>query len=229
MSSLVPAADTAPEWPRDLAESAFTSALRSLLNAVPGVLAVVFVDSEGECVDYCSTLPPFEAKVAGAHMSVVVAELRVDGGSAQGEPAFLHIHASERDLVARRIDDGYTLVLVTGASGLTSMLRDAIEITVDRLRAEAGLMSPVWEPGLLPIRVEARLSTVGWAYAPRRFWRQGQLVNIDDVLGRWVEEADHADDATEVCFLVRTADGQETTLVHRPDEDVWSERELVAG
>lgn len=226
MSSLAPPADGAPEWPRDMEESDFTDVLRALLVSTPGVLAVAFVDAEGECVDYCSRVPPFDAKVAGAHLTVVVSELRRGGASVHGEPAFLHVHGVERDLLVRRIDDEYTLIVVTRAIGLTSMLRDSVEAAVETLRNEAGLSAPAWEPGLLPIRVEVRLSTVGWSYAPRRFWRSGQLVEIDDVVGRWVEEPSAGDETTRVCFLVRGMDGQETTLVHRPEEDAWTERAL---
>src|SRR4051812_38568136 len=56
------------EAARDQGESAFTPILRRCFQDVPRLLAAVFVDAEGECIDYVSAIDPFEAKVAAAHM-----------------------------------------------------------------------------------------------------------------------------------------------------------------
>jgi predicted regulator of Ras-like GTPase activity (Roadblock/LC7/MglB family) len=221
--------DAAIESPRDTAESAFTPILRSLLEAVPGILSVVFVDSEGECVDYCSSLPPFDAKVIAAHMMVVGLAVRDASEARRGRTWFLHVHASERDVLLRGVSDDYTLVVVTRSTGLTSLLDEAVERAVRDLRTEGSIRLPEWEPAYERVRVEVRLSRVDWAYAPSAFWRNGARIAISDVLGRWVErtepktQGDPAHDA--VCFLVRTEQGHELTLVHRAEIDVWERRE----
>lgn len=216
------------ESPRDLDESSFTPILRAVLYAVPGVLAVVFVDREGECVDYCSSLPPFDAKVIAAHMLIVTSELRERSARA-GEPWYLHVHGSERDIVVRRISDDYLLVVVTRPSGVSSLLTETMELAVRELRIESGEVTPLWEPAPdSRVRVELRVSTTGWAYAPSAFWHLGDRTRVSDVLGRWIEQEQAlrpGDPPIEiVCFMVRTEHGQELTLVHRVDEDSWERR-----
>ena len=66
-----------PEAERDQMESAFTPILRQGVERIaPSVLALAFVDHEGECIDYVSSLDPFEAKVCAAHALVLVDGLR---------------------------------------------------------------------------------------------------------------------------------------------------------
>lgn len=216
------------ESPRDLDESSFTPILRAVLYAVPGALAVVFVDREGECIDYCSSLPPFDAKVIAAHMLIVTSEVR-ERSSRAGEPWYLHVHGSERDIVVRRITDDYLLVVVTRPIGVSSLLTETMELAVRQLRSECGEPPPAWEPAPdTRVRVELRVSNTGWAYAPSAFWDLGDRTAVTDVLGRWVEEEKGlrpGDLPIElVCFMVRTEHGQELTLVHRVDEDTWERR-----
>ena len=51
------------ESTRDQAENAFTAILRRLFQNVPALVATVFVDMEGECIDYvtCLDLGPSDA------------------------------------------------------------------------------------------------------------------------------------------------------------------------
>lgn len=218
------------ESPRDLDESSFTPILRAVMHAVPGALAVVFVDREGECIDYCSVLPPFDAKVIAAHMLIVTSEVREAAGARAGEPWAMHVHASERDIVVRRITDDYLLVVVTRPIGVSSLVTETMEVAVRQLRRESGEAAPRWEPPPDErVRVEVRVSPTGWAYAPSAFCHLGERTIVTDVLGRWVEHEQRAlpeDPPIElVCFMVRTEHGQELTLVHRIDEDTWEKRD----
>ncbi|UJR79499.1 roadblock/LC7 domain-containing protein [Sandaracinus amylolyticus] len=206
---------------RDLDESSFTPILRSVLHCVPGVLAVVFVDSEGECIDYCSSLPPFDAKVIAAHMLVVTSEVRETTKRRAGEPWAIHVQGSERDIVVRRVTDEYLLVVVTLAMGIPSLLTETIELAVRKLRVESGEVTPRWEPAIdARVRVEVRVAK-GWPYAPSAFWMGAERTKVGDVLGRWIEEDDGA---RVVCFMVRSESGQELTLVHHVEEDRWERR-----
>ena len=74
-------ADRPPEADRDQSESAFTAMLRRVWRSVPNVLSVSFVDYEGECIDYVSSVDPFEAKVSAAHMQVMLNGLRATAPS----------------------------------------------------------------------------------------------------------------------------------------------------
>ncbi len=208
----------AREAPRDQDESAFTPILRRLLYRATGMLAVCFVDDEGECIDYCAALSVFDVKVTGAHLCVVVNELtRRMRRVGAGESWLLRVSGEQRDLVARRLDDQYLLVVVTKPRALTQRLLGGIEQAVSELRREAGLTVPDWEPMTDSVRVEVR-QAVGWPYAPAAFHDDGQLVPITAVLGRWSEGAgQHA----RVCFRVQNEDGEELTLVHDRALDRW--------
>ena len=208
----------AKESPRDQVESAFTPILRRLLYRTTGVLAVSFVDFDGECVDYAAALPPFDAKVAGAQMLVTMHELaermrRIDAG----QSFQIHVHGDERDLVARRVSDEYLLVVVLKPRAFTRRLLGGIDHAVTELRREAQIPVADWEPVLDSVRVECR-EAVGWPYAPAAFFEGDQRIGVDDVLGRWMEGRGRK---SRVYFRVRTEEGEELTLVHDRSLDVW--------
>lgn len=209
----------ARESPRDQIESEFTEIMRRLLYRATGLLAVAFVDADGECVDYCSSLDPYATKVAGAQMLVTMSALaeRMRTLSA-GQSWMLTVHAEDRDVVARRVSDEYLLVVVTKPGALTRRLTGGIEDTVAELRREAGIEVPDWEPVLDSVRVEVR-PAVGWAYAPAAYFGQGGTrVGIADVMGRWMDGKGRT---SRICFRVRTDEGEEVTLVHDRAYDRW--------
>ncbi|MCB9591805.1 MAG: hypothetical protein H6719_03640 [Sandaracinaceae bacterium] len=214
----------AREYARDQAESAFTDILRRLLYRTTGLLAVAFVDGEGECVDYCSALDPYQAKVAGAQLLVTMTEIGERmGGLGAGTSFMLIVHGEKRDIVVRRVSEDYLLVVVTKPRALTRRLTGGIEHTVTELRREAGIEAPSWEPVLDSVRVEVR-SAVGWPYAPAAFFGEsGERIGIEDVMGRWMEGSGVE---SRVCFRVRTDQGEEVTLVHDRAHDRW-ERQVV--
>jgi hypothetical protein len=201
---------------RDTRESAFTPALRRLWRVDSRILAVVFVDPEGECVDYCSTLTPFEAKVAGAQMLVDVTDVTERLRTLEwGETIEVEVHAAGREIYARRVDDAYLLIVVVEAGGASIALTRAIERAVLEIRREADLETPAWDP-LESLEVGLR-DAVGWEYAPTSFELDGERVEVADVLGRFVDE----EDAGLVCFRVRTAEGLELTLARDEIVDRW--------
>ena len=202
----------ARESARDQDESAFTPILRRLLYRTTGVLSVSFVDPEGECVDYCAALSPFDAKIAGAQMLVTMTDLvtrlaKLDAGQSY----LLVVQGGARDLVVRRVSEQYLLVVVLKPRALTARLMGGIHHAVTELRREAGIATPSWEPVLDSVRVEVR-AAVGWPYAPSAFFDEGGArIAIADVMGRWSEGSGRA---ARVCFRVRTRTGEELTLVH---------------
>jgi predicted regulator of Ras-like GTPase activity (Roadblock/LC7/MglB family) len=209
------------EHRRDIDESAFTSVLRALLRGVPEALLAVFVDDEGECVDYCSSLPPFDAKIAGAQLHVMVHEVaqaitKLRGGKVW----YVHIQGTEREMIVRRVSDEYLLVVMTRPLRVEGPLRAAIDATVAALRAEGEIPRPRWEPHRQPIVVEVREAR-GWGYAPEVIYDRGVRTEILAVLGRFGEgEGPQRRDV----FLVRTEHGEELTLAHRVDGGVWERR-----
>lgn len=209
----------AKESARDQDESAFTPILRRLLYRTTGVLAVGFVDRDGETIDYCSALPPFDAKVTGAHMLIIFSDLAERMRTLDaGESWLLHVQGDDRELVARRVHEEYLLVVVLKPRAMTRRMLGGIEQTITELRREAGISTPEWEPVHDSVRVEVR-EAVGWPYAPAAFVAEaGERVEIDDVLGRWIDGTGRYG---RVCFRVRTVAGQELTLVHDRALDRW--------
>ena len=209
------------EHSRDLNESPFTAVLRSLLRGVPEVLLAVFVDEEGECIDYCSSLPPYDAKIAGAQLHVMVHEIAPAVAKLRaGKLWFVHVQGTERELLVRRVSNEYLLVVVTRPLRVEGPLRAAIDATVAALRAEGEIARPTWEPHRQPILVDVREAR-GWGYAPDVIYDRGVRTEILAVLGRF-GEGDGG--SRRDVFLVRTEHGEELTLAHRLGDGVWERR-----
>jgi hypothetical protein len=206
---------------RDIDESPFTTVLRAVLRGVPEALLAVFVDEEGECVDYCSSLPPFDAKIAGAQLHVMVHEIgQVVARMRGGKIWFVHVQGSEREMVVRRVSDEYLLAVITRPLRVEGPLRAAIDATVSALRAEGEIARPRWEPHRQALLVDVREAR-GWGYAPAVIYDRGVRTEILAVLGRF-GEGDGAQKRD--VFLVRTEHGEELTLAHRIEGGVWERR-----
>ncbi|MBW2460350.1 MAG: hypothetical protein JRH11_01805 [Deltaproteobacteria bacterium] len=214
-----PAVDGAHEAPRDMNETAFTHILRRLWKRSPVILAVVFVDSEGEAVDYCSSIDPYDAKILGAQMGFTTRQLN----NAIKKLGFGELHevvvgSSVRDLIVRRVTDEYSLAVSAVPVEGDHVVSMAIERCVDDLRREAHLDTPLWEPRPKPLEVYVR-EAVGWEYAPALFCEaEAEWREVETVLGRW--QGEDFDDLT--CFRVRTRDGDELTLAHDTKLDRWT-------
>lgn len=196
---------------RDQVESEFTRLLRELWLVEPALLAAVLVDNFGECVDYCATIDPFEAKVIGAHLGVVMAEAQ---GFAQkmrlGRVHCLEIAGAERDFVGRSVGEGYLLVAAVQAGHTSQQLLDAMVEVSQGLRKEGGIEAPSWDPGEPDLRVLTR-EAVGWAFAPEAIVSGDKRSEIVAVLGRWEEDGGLAGGKL-VCFRVRVKGGTEQTI-----------------
>lgn len=207
-----------PEAPRDQTESAFTSVLRRLYTASPAVLSVTFVDGEGETVDYCSGIDPFEAKVIGAQLQVTSFEVvEFCRRSGFGAPHEMSIYGEKRDLHLRRVGDHYALAIATNPGGLDRIVLAAVEKCVDEIRREAMIEVPEWEPRPTPLEVFVRESD-NWRYAPALFQHGGEWTEVTAVLGRWIDE----EEGGLVCFRVRARGGLEVTLAHDAEIDRWT-------
>lgn len=199
-------------------ESEFTELLREVRVAVPAVEAAIFVDNEGECIDYASSIDPFDAKVAGAQMLDLLRRLenRTEDSPA-GKHFELEMACDTHEVWVRRLSDDYVLVLRTRGTFERSHLRSVAIRVARAFRAAVGIDTPHWEPQAVPIEVKTR-PAVGWDYAPASFREHGERVAVEDVLGRWL---DPPNDQGNVCFRVRTLEGRELTLVHDLHADAW--------
>jgi predicted regulator of Ras-like GTPase activity (Roadblock/LC7/MglB family) len=212
------------EAPRDQAESAFTAILRRLWDQLPSLQSAAFVDVEGECIDYISRLDPFEAKVAAAHMHMLLGIVarsfeRLDFGRTFA----IEIDAEAREFWVQRVAEDYVLVVLCTSGGDRSQRETAIVLACAEFRDEVGMQPPPWERSRRRLSVRVRPAT-GWTYAPETYSDGGVRVTITDVIGRWTEAGGLLGDEL-VCFRVRTEEGRELTLVHDPDGDGWVARE----
>ncbi len=134
------------EAPRDLDTTAFTEILRRLWRAYDGIVAAVFVDSEGESIDYCSSIDPFEAKIAAAtFMSIMQESILVSENLALGTGVVLTIRCEQREFFIQRVSPDYLLVVVAGSEVPDAALRKAMDVTSEELRAEADIETPSWD------------------------------------------------------------------------------------
>lgn len=210
----------ATEHERDQIESAFTGVLRRLFASDVTIVAVVFVDSEGECVDYCGSLEPYELRVVGAQMQVVINNLRGPlMRLSLGELGELHVHCDRYELVVRRIDPEYTCVVMRREGDSDDVMLTALDEAVDSLRELAGLVVPAWDTLGGGLGVDVRDSEV-WGYAPAAIHAPDRSLAIEGVIGRWVESGGLTGRPL-ICFRVHTSDGREATLVHDEAHQRW--------
>ena len=210
----------APEGPRDELETAFTPILRRVWTEVSSVLSAAFVDHEGECIDYVSSLDAFEAKVSAAHATMLFEQLRTRQQKlGLAEPVMLMIGATRRELWARRVTEEHLLVAISAQGAESGGIAPVLERAAAEFRREVGAELPPWEPSP-PLEVVLR-AAVGWPYAPASFTEAGMSVVVSDVLGRWTEHPEAPEIEERTCFRVRTDDGRELTLVHDPARPGW--------
>lgn len=211
------------EAERDQVESEFTGILRRVFEAVPALLAAVFVDLEGECIDYVSAIQPFDAKVVAAHMHMLLKQTRGERlPTLLGETFGFELVSAEREVWVRQFCDEYALVVLLAPGFDLSELRDAVATACREFREEVGLAAPAWE-GQERLSVRLRASRE-WNYAPTGFSMGGARHGIAAVLGRWIEPA-RPGEPPWVCFRVRTQHGEELTLAHDEHTEAWSLRD----
>lgn len=206
---------------RDRPDTVFSRLLERLLAADDGVLAAVFVDDEGECIDYASRIDPFEAQVLGAVLSRTTAELAGACVAQTGETARWLCRASERDLLVQRVTAEHSLVVAVDRPYARARVARALPEVVGSLRAEAALPAPAWEDHGPSVQVETRAAR-GWPYAPRSYTDGAGVRREVEVLGRYLEPGT-ALRAEAICFRVRAGD-EELTLTHLPAENRWAKQ-----
>lgn len=196
---------------RDMDATSFAKILTDLIGRLPGAYACALVDLGGETVDYAGMSDPFDVKVAAAHMRIVLNDLEEYG--ALGAPRWVIVRAEKRSLLARRLPDGYGLVvLLRRRAGFTASMR-AFAACERALAAEAGWSLVTPGPAWFPVDVELDRRGRPVAVAPPR-------VTVE-VFGSVMGLA-----RGERGFRVRTANGSEATLVREPGNTWYSDEDL---
>lgn len=208
----------AGEHARDQDATDFTPALRRCLADVPGALAASFFDGDGESVDYCSSVDPYEAKIAGATLRVLLADLH---RPVTGRVRAMTLVFSHRTYAVRSVADGYDIAVVAPTSeGTDARALEAATRAMHQLRIASGLTPPPGEPPELSVDVR---TSAAWGYAPSLLVDDGRERSVASVLGRWLEGGSEREPVV-VCFRVRTEDGEELTLTHDSASGLWERR-----
>jgi predicted regulator of Ras-like GTPase activity (Roadblock/LC7/MglB family) len=93
---------------------AFQYLLNNLLVDVPGAQGAVFLDSEGESVEFVSRrATPYELKLEGAYHGIFLRKAARLAGLIEGvDLERLSINGTQMQVMSRALKDGYYLVLV---------------------------------------------------------------------------------------------------------------------
>jgi hypothetical protein len=133
-----------PPEGRDQDPTTFAEILQHMLWLEPRATAAVFIDGEGETVDYASGLPNYYTKVAAAYLRVVIDDIASARSLLRGPLAQAIIAARHRSFYVHPLGDGYALVLVLRRWALHVSAR-AVALTNCRLAKEAGWDGPAEE------------------------------------------------------------------------------------
>lgn len=103
----------------------FNYLLTNLLVDVPNAVGAVFLDEEGETIEYVTRhAEPYEMKVEGAYHSIFMRRFR--DAMARGNPAGLRRYAMVFDqlvTLTEILPDGYYVVLVMDRNGSQAVAR----------------------------------------------------------------------------------------------------------
>ncbi len=93
---------------------AFQYLLNNLLVDVPGAQGAIFLDAEGESVEFVSrSATPYELKLEGAYHGIFLRQAaRLAGLNGAGELERLAIAGTQMQVMSRVLKGGYYLVLV---------------------------------------------------------------------------------------------------------------------
>lgn len=116
----------------------FQIILRECLSSVPGAVAALFLDHEGETVaietDGCTL---HDAKVIGAYAGIFLTRMeRIVGDLGQGSTVRLKLEFERASILTSFLRDGYYLVLVLGRESIEASAWRRMDRTREALLRE---------------------------------------------------------------------------------------------
>lgn len=205
---------------RDMDATPFAHILVDLIVRLPGAYACALVDLGGETVDYAGVVNPFDVKVAAAHMRIILNDL--EEYAAIGHPRWVVLRGEKRSFVARRLPEGYALVvMLRRRAGFTASAR-AYAVCERELAAEAGwghldtARGPPWFPIVVAADRRGRPTMIG---TPKPGAPRVAVEVFGSVMGL---------PRNERGFRVRTATGTELTVVREAGASWYADEDLDA-
>ncbi len=128
---------------RDQEATGFTLLLNALMEALPEALCAVFIDPEGESVDYAGRINPYDARVTGAEFAVILATCR-EGATRGGMGHALELRAEggSKSVLVRMVSEGYDLVVLLATPSIALKAVDKTHQCAMALLRESGLPAP---------------------------------------------------------------------------------------
>lgn len=131
---------------RDRPPTSIALLLEAFWRAHPEVVAVVFVDADGECIDYCTSIDPFDAKVAGATWLDSTMRMRREASNVlASELRQWVLHTDRSDFVVRRVTEEHVLVAQLVSDGLSARHFAGLDRLSELLREDMGAEIASWQ------------------------------------------------------------------------------------
>lgn len=199
-----------PLHPRDLDPTSFTNALEVLVVALSEARSATFIDEEGEAVDLAARVEPFEARVAGAILSLPLHTARRTARKlGLGLVRAVWVFGDHRAVLTRRVGDGLDLVLVLEGAVVRDRAVAELEVTADALAEAAGIGD---DPAAAFV-VDAQRTRSG-RLRPFAVVERGVRREVTEVLGA-------LDEGTVTHVLVRLDNGRDLLLRYDQETGRW--------
>lgn len=116
----------------------FQYLLTNLMVDVPGAHGAIFLDPEGEFVDYVTRrASPYELKLEGAYHGLLLrSAARLLRGAGGGNVVQVTVAGSQLKVLSRQLKGGYYLVLLMDPEAPLARANRAVELTAQALNQE---------------------------------------------------------------------------------------------
>ena len=131
---------------RDRPATSLAVILEGLWRGAADVLSVVFVDAEGECVEYCTGVDPYDAQVSAATWLDATMKMRAAvERCAAGELRQWILESERSAVVVRRVTEEHVLVVELASAGLHVRFFALLDRVVAELRVDTGFDASTWQ------------------------------------------------------------------------------------
>ena len=196
--------------PRDLDPTSFTNALEVLVVMLPEARSATFIDDEGEAVDLATRVDVFEARIAGAVLSLPLHVVRASARKlGLGLVKSIWIIGDARTALTRRVGEGLDLVLVMEGTVVRERALSELDETAAAVAAAAG----IGDDPAASFVVDAR-KTLSGKLRPFAVIERGVRRDVTEVLGA-------LDEGTVTHVLVRIEGAREMLLSYDQETGSW--------
>ena len=114
----------------------FKAILKELVGQVHGAQGAILLDWEGEAVEQHSVLSDYEIKFIGAHMGIILYNLKRNLNEELGDDdvKWLTLDLDSRRIAVFPVDRDYFVVLVLSPGSVYGLVRHEIEIAVRSIK-----------------------------------------------------------------------------------------------